>query len=276
MRPPHPKRRKVVADGMRGKVTAPTRKFKKQRHYTSGSDSDGGVEIPPTTGANQIEKSEPRARGPRNPDKDIQADAEEPQSTRGVDINTSGSDHSDDSDITNASSSAESDDSRPQSRKRKRNDPDAFANSISRILSSKLSTSKRTDPILARSKTAALASQEMQDARLEARAKHKLREEKKANLDRGRVKDVLGGNDRDISAKVELEKRLRKTAQRGVVKLFNAVRAAQVKGEEAAREARKAGVVGEGRRKERVNGMSKKGFLELIAGGSDTAKLQQA
>jgi Rrp15p len=274
MGPPHPKKQKVVVDGMRGKTAAPTKKFKKQRHYTSDSDSDGGVEIPPTTDVRQIGKSDLKIRNLGNSDKDTQAGAERPQSASDVDMNASDYDHSDDSDITNASST-ESNDSRPQSKKRKRNDPDAFANSISRILSSKLTTSKRADPILARSKTAALASQEMQDARLEARAKHKLREQKKADLDRGRVKDILGGSDGDISATVELEKRLRKTAQRGVVKLFNAVRAAQVKGEEAVREARKAGIVGEGRRKEKVNEMSKKGFLELIAGGGDTANPPQ-
>ena len=71
---------------------------------------------------------------------------------------------------------------------------------------------------------------------------------------------------------MELEKRLRKTAQRGVVKLFNAVRAAQIKGEEAAKEARKKGLVGYGRREEKVNEMSKKGFLELIAGGGGGLK----
>jgi hypothetical protein len=276
MGPPHPKKRKVVANGMRGKAATPTKKFKKQRHYTSDSDSGGGVKASPSTGANQVEQSDLKASNLQDSDKDMQSNVGGPQSTSDADVNASESDHSDDSDITNASSSGESDDSRPRSKKRKRNDPDAFANSISRILSSKLSTSKRTDPVLARSKTAALASQEMQDARLEAKAKHKMREERKAELDRGRVKDVLGGNDRDIGVTLELEKRLRKTAQRGVVKLFNAVRAAQVKGEEAAREARKAGVVGEGRRKEKVNEMSKKGFLDLIAGGGNTASLQKA
>lgn len=64
---------------------------------------------------------------------------------------------------------------------------------------------------------------------------------------------------------VEEEKRLRKTAQRGVVKLFNAVRQAQVRGEEARREAK--GLVGRGRREEKVGEMSRKGFLELVAGG---------
>ena len=61
---------------------------------------------------------------------------------------------------------------------------------------------------------------------------------------------------------MEEERQLRKTAQRGVVKLFNAVRAAQMKGEEA----RKEGGTGK-RRDERVGEMSKRGFLELVAGG---------
>ncbi|KAH0545290.1 hypothetical protein FGG08_000589 [Glutinoglossum americanum] len=269
MAPPNPKKRKVVADGMRGKTAAPTKKFKKQRQYTSDSDSDGGAKISPATGVNQAEQSDPKAINLHDPDEDMHMQVNKSQSASDDDMASD----SDDSDITNASSSSENEDSRSRAKKRKRNDPDAFATSISRILSSKLSTSKRADPVLARSKTAALASQEMQDARLEAKAKHKLREERKAELDKGRVKDVLGGDKVDIGATLEMEKRLRKTAQRGVVKLFNAVRTAQVKGEEAAREARKAGVIGEGRRKEKINEMSKKGFLDLIAAGGKTDSL---
>ncbi|KAI9719519.1 MAG: hypothetical protein M1835_004063 [Candelina submexicana] len=148
---------------------------------------------------------------------------------------------------------------------------------MSKILGSKLTTTKRADPVLSRSRTAAAASQEISNSRLEAKARHKLREDKRGELDRGRVRDVLGldastanGKDAEKGATMgetlEQEKRLRKTAQRGVVKLFNAVRAAQVKGEEAAREARKDGVIGQGKREAKVNEMSKKGFLDLIAG----------
>lgn len=71
---------------------------------------------------------------------------------------------------------------------------------------------------------------------------------------------VLGEG--SVGEMVEQERRLKKTAQRGVVKLFNAVRAAQVKGEEAAKEGGAPG-----RKKERVTEMSKAGFLELVAGG---------
>lgn len=158
-------------------------------------------------------------------------------------------------------------------RTRKRNDPAAFSTSMAKILSSKLSTSKRADPVLARSATAAQANAELAESKLEAKARQKLREDKKLALDKGRVMDVLlgdaGGQDGgEVDGQAALireqEKRLRKTAQRGVVKLFNAVRAAQIKGEEAARQGGAAG-----RKKERVAEMSKKGFLELVAGGGE-------
>lgn len=158
-------------------------------------------------------------------------------------------------------------------RTRKRNDPAAFANSMAKILSSKLSTSKRADPVLARSATAAQAHAEVAESKLEAKARQKLREDKKLALCKGRVTDVLlgdaGGQDgREVHGQAafirEQEKNLRKTAQRGVVKLFNAVRAAQIKGEEAARQGGAAG-----RKKERVAEMSKEGFLELVAGGGE-------
>ncbi|KAK5694837.1 pre-60S ribosomal particles component [Elasticomyces elasticus] len=158
--------------------------------------------------------------------------------------------------------------------KKKRNDPTAFATSISRILDTKLTTTKRSDPVLSRSKSAADANKTLADNKLEAKARAQIRAEKKAALDRGRVKDVLALETEgvDTGAVQEEEKRLKKTAQRGVVKLFNAVRAAQVKGEEALREARREGVVGLARREERVNEMSKQGFLDLIsAGGKEKA-----
>jgi len=66
---------------------------------------------------------------------------------------------------------------------------------------------------------------------------------------------------------LEAERLLRKVAQRGVVKLFNAVRAAQVKAAEAERATRNEGMVGMGRREEKVTDMSRKGFLDLIASG---------
>jgi len=74
---------------------------------------------------------------------------------------------------------------------------------------------------------------------------------------------VVAGDEGAAGEYQEQERRLRKTAQRGVVKLFNAVRQAQVRGEEAARSAKG----GRGRKEEKVNEMSREGFLELVAGG---------
>ncbi|KHO01407.1 DUF1665 domain-containing protein [Metarhizium album ARSEF 1941] len=165
-------------------------------------------------------------------------------------------------------------------RKSKRNDPSAFATSISKILSTKLSSSKRSDPVLSRSAAAHEASKAAVDSALEAKAKRHLRDQKKKALEKGRVKDVLVASRDCITGEVEsstaeilnTERKLRKVAQRGVVKLFNAVRAAQVKAAEAEKDARKQGVIGINNREEKVNEMSKKGFLDLISSGGGGLK----
>ncbi|KAF7191724.1 Ribosomal RNA-processing protein 15 [Pseudocercospora fuligena] len=153
--------------------------------------------------------------------------------------------------------------------KKKRNDPDSMATSMLKILDTKLTASKRANPLLSRSKTPAEADKQLADAKLESKARAQIRAEKRALEEKGHVADVLGLQtpNVDTGAILEEEKRLKKTAQRGVVKLFNAVRAAQVKAEEARAEARKEGVVGMKKREERVNEMSKQGFLDLISKG---------
>jgi len=271
------------------------KKFKKQKDYHSSSEEeeeeeDEEVQEEPTdfapvnlndsededatlainTAANSLrpqdqaeEEAEDDVDG--NDEPDLEADASEQED------DASGSEDVNDEDAVSAASSA------TRARK-KRNDPDVFATSMSKILNSKLSTSKRADPVLSRSRDASLASKELKDQKLETKARHKLREDKRTALEKGRVKDVMGLNMSNISTAdiMEQEKRLKKTAQRGVVKLFNAVRAAQVQGEKARDEARKQGVVGLGKREERVNEMSKQGFLELIAGGGKKAKEVEA
>ncbi|EIM92596.1 uncharacterized protein STEHIDRAFT_164848 [Stereum hirsutum FP-91666 SS1] len=59
------------------------------------------------------------------------------------------------------------------------------------------------------------------DEKLELKAKKALKTEKKDKEDKGRVKDVIGGWG------AESERALRKVAQRGVVKLFNAIQQSQ-------------------------------------------------
>ena len=70
---------------------------------------------------------------------------------------------------------------------------------------------------------------------------------------------MLGLNDTSLStAEVTAKEReLRRTAQKGVIKLFNAVRAAQVKGELAEQQAKDQSLVGMAKREEKVKEMSK-------------------
>ena len=189
-----------------------------------------------------------------------------------------------------STSASESSTSRPLSSshppkstsKSKRNDPTAFASSISAILSSKLTTRKRPDPVLARSNTAQEANASIANEKLEARARKKLREDKKNAYEKGRVKDVLLGVFADgtpaeekrtstdagapealrVAELQEKERKLKKLAQRGVIQLFNAVNAAQLKAEEARGQGG-----GRARKEERVGEMSKKGFLDMVASG---------
>ena len=54
--------------------------------------------------------------------------------------------------------------------------------------------------------------------------------------------------------------------------MFNAVRAAQVKAAETERATKKDRLIGTGNREAKVNEMSKKGFLDLIASGGGGLK----
>ncbi|CAZ86333.1 unnamed protein product [Tuber melanosporum] len=173
---------------------------------------------------------------------------------------------------TNSECGADSDDnlsdllSAPHpTKKRRRNDPEGFSTAMSKILSSHLTTTARKDPVLVRAKHSAA---EVDESKIEAKARRVLREEKRKGLEKGRVKEVVPKGDDEAAGKaLELEKKLRKTAQRGVVKLFNAVRAAQIKGEEGSRVVKRKGVVGIAKREEKVTEMSKQGFLSLIQSG---------
>jgi len=272
-------KKRKAGDGIKGR--APKRavkKFKKQTDYNSSSSDEEEQDFRAVNLEDSDENEEEYGKAPveeadsKNDEPVILAPESDSEVTNGSNSDSNSEDDSDTQSNPNLT------------RKRKRNDPEAFATSMSKILGSKLSKSKRSDPVLSRSVTALQASKEITDQALEKKARHKLREERRAALDKGRVKDVLGASTafdagrgdvagiESTAETIELEKRLRKTAQRGVVKLFNAVRAAQVKGEEAAKEARKKGLVGYGRREEKVNEMSKKGFLELIAGGGGGLK----
>ncbi|BFZ60045.1 pre-60S ribosomal particles component [Saitoella coloradoensis] len=152
-----------------------------------------------------------------------------------------------------------------QNNKRKRaDDPDAFATAMSKILSSHLKAHTRSAPILARNKTSAAT---LESAKLEAKARRALALERRALLDKNHVVDILPRDEASARGVLEYEKALRKVAQRGVVKLFNAVRVSQVKADEARDEGMRRGVVGVDKRTQKVAEMSKTSFLDLIKKG---------
>jgi hypothetical protein len=265
------KKRKVL-EGFQGKAGRPNKKFRKQREYHSSSDEASDADEPTDFKAvnladsdDEVEKVAPKkttTKQARKPEPPKKAESDDEEEQPGSNTSSDADDDEDD---------ADSDASLPtgsigQRSVPKRNDPTAFSTSISKILATKLPTSARADPVLSRSKIVTQTSTDLAEEKLDNQARAKLRAEKKEELDRGRVRDVLGIGLGQAGAVAEEEKRLRKIAQRGVVKLFNAVRAAQVRGEEAAKEERKKGTVGMGEREKTVNQVSKQGFLELING----------
>lgn len=250
----------------------------------SGSDSDDAAALPPRKNTKAAEAKPSIAR-------------DAPQSALAQDAPAS-SDEDDNDEYSDLSASDASDNetggtgANRAKLRAKRNDPAAFATSLSKILSTKLSTSRRADPVLARSAAALEASRQAVDSALETKARKQLRSAKRAAMERGRVKDVLVATNAEFSnvhpvtgdiiedvvtgettsQVLATERRLRKVAQRGVVQLFNAFRTAQVKAAEAERGVRKEGVIGVDRKKEKVTEMSKKGFLDLIASGGGGLK----
>ena len=275
---PHPRKRKME-EAMRGKSKTgpPKKRVRKQTEYHSSSDesdatSDNGfapVNLLESDEEEHITRAQSRDNNVRKPTSESHGSgtSDEDQS----DENRVGKEDGENLNLELSSVN--------RTRRRastKRNDPEAFSTSISKILSTKLSQTARKDPLLSRSWEALQASKDIANERLEKRANAKLRADRQEDLERGRVKDVLGLTTGDAGQIAEDEKRLRRVAQRGVIKLFNAFRAAQVKGEEAAREERKKGTVGLGNREEKRNEGIKQGFLELISGKKNGKAIGEA
>jgi fusion and transport protein UGO1 len=291
-------KRRRTEEGMRGKAPKKRVKVKKQKHYHSSDDdsedenfaTDAPKEapkkdfVPVDLGSSADEDEAPEKpvsilktktvtkTVTKNVPEEALADEAvvEPVSEDDDDEDqaqaAAGESDSDASDLSDEGSDLSETSTNNPRKVKKRNDPEAFATSISRILGTKLTAQKRSEPILSRSKSAQETNKEILDIKLTQKANRQVLAEKKAAQEKGHVKDVLGLENSEVStaAITGQEKALRRTAQKGVIKLFNAVRAAQVKGEMAEKEARAKGVVGMSKREENVKEMSKQGFLEQI------------
>lgn len=163
-------------------------------------------------------------------------------------------------------SGSESDSDAMPKKKRKTGDgSQEFASAFNAIIGSKLKAHKRNDPIMARSKN---VQKQLDSAKLEAKAKKQLLAEKKALHDSHRVKNLLpsANEPEKVRSMIEDEKKLKKVAQRGVVRLFNAVLSTQIKTTQEV-SGEKVGLV---RKEELLNEVSKEQFLDLVQAAGHT------
>ncbi|AJW19685.1 Rrp15p [Saccharomyces cerevisiae YJM1342] len=170
----------------------------------------------------------------------------------------------------------EEDDDFPRKKKSKNSKHDdgstGFSAAVNAILSSHLKAYDRKDPIMARNKKVLKQSE---SEKLEYKAKKALLAEKKKLLAKARKTDIIpiaSGEDRSENIRKVLEKEtaLRKIAQKGAVKLFNAILATQVKTEKEVSE-NLSGIKNKEEKKELITEVSKEKFLDLVkaAAGSD-------
>lgn len=139
-----------------------------------------------------------------------------------------------------------------------------FSSAVAAILSSHLKAYDRNDPIMARNKK---VIRQNEADKLELKAKKALLAEKKKLLDKTRKRDILpqvqGTNGEDIRTILEKESKLRKIAQRGVVKLFNAIISTQVKTNKEVSE-HLGDIKNKQEREQLITEVSKEKFLDLV------------
>ncbi|PHZ14100.1 Rrp15p-domain-containing protein [Rhizopus microsporus ATCC 52813] len=143
------------------------------------------------------------------------------------------------------------------SKKTKKYSAEAFSDAMTKILASSLTGADKKQPILARSKG---VERKIEDEKLDYKAQKILSVQKKAAKEKGRVIP-------DYTS-FEYEKRLRKVATRGVVKLFNAIRTQQKVTEVAVQSVtNKSKTLSAVEKAKDVATMSKSSFLDLLKTG---------
>ncbi|ODV97681.1 hypothetical protein PACTADRAFT_47552 [Pachysolen tannophilus NRRL Y-2460] len=189
------------------------------------------------------------------------------------DLEDVSSDESLGSGSSNSDSDSDSDDYSTKKKSKPKGDDnsESFSNAFNAIINSKLKSYNRKDPILVRSKS---KLQKFQDEKLEQKAKRALLAEKNAQLNKDRIKDIYqinaGGNDdgndgEQVKKIMQREKFFKKTAQRGVIRLFNAILLTQTSTiKELETEEKEKGKVGKIAEKELLNEISKEKFMDLI------------
>lgn len=153
------------------------------------------------------------------------------------------------------------DDEIPKIKKKKNLDDgsESFANAFNAIVGSRLKAYNRKDPILAKNKT---TLKKLESDKLEAKAKRLIMSEKKQVHDKHRVKNLLpsASEPEKVRTIIQNERQLKKVAQKGVVRLFNAVLSTQIKTNQELGQEK----VGQTKKEELMNEISKEKFLDLV------------
>ncbi|KAL1917564.1 uncharacterized protein VTP21DRAFT_3957 [Calcarisporiella thermophila] len=193
----------------------------------------------------EAERDEEDSEGEANEENETDEEEEE-----GADGEEEDDDGDDEDDLTGLE--------KPTKKRRKNANPESFADAMGKILGSQLKATDRKQPILARAKG---AERKLEEEKLEYKARKILAAEKKKLESRDRVKPDYSN--------FEYEKKLRKIATRGVVKLFNAIRIQQKTTEEAVNAAQtKSKTTTAIERAKDVSSMSKASFLDLLKSGT--------
>ncbi|CCH60326.1 hypothetical protein TBLA_0C05300 [Henningerozyma blattae CBS 6284] len=141
-----------------------------------------------------------------------------------------------------------------------------FSSAVGAILGSHLKAYDRKDPIMARNKK---VLQQNEADKLEWKARKAIVAEKKKMLSKSRKKDIIpiasdeNQTGEEVRKLLEKEAKLRKVAQKGAVKLFNAILSTQVKTDKEV--STSLGDIRNAKeRKQLITEISKEKFLDLV------------
>ncbi|KAF9283831.1 Trimeric GatFAB AmidoTransferase(AdT) complex subunit [Linnemannia elongata] len=143
----------------------------------------------------------------------------------------------------------------------KKHTEENMAEAMSKILGSSLRKADASTPILARSRG---AERKIEEEKMEAKARKAISNEKKRLANRDRVKPDYTG--------MEYEKKLRKVATRGVVQLFNAIKAQQKATDDLTEKVRPITT----NSKDKVANLTKASFLDLLKSGTKVGAVTPA
>ncbi|KAG5354976.1 Ribosomal RNA-processing protein 15 [Yarrowia sp. B02] len=148
-----------------------------------------------------------------------------------------------------------------QHKAKKAKKDEAFGKAFSAILGSSIKAHAKENPILIRSTKSA---KELEDQKLEAKARRLIKLEKRKAAEKDRVKTLVPLDEPEKAKEILAnEKKLKKVAQRGAIRMFNAILAAQT----GAKSMDETSILGTKKREEMATQMSKESFLDAVREG---------